>query len=94
MDGGVKPVFYGYRASTTWLTRFRDLQGQLARWMEELSQYSMVIEHRLGLSMEMRMECLQFRIHCPIVISIVLEREWKICPVVGVFFVSEICRNC
>ena len=34
--------------SLTWLTQFRDLQGQLARWMEELSQYSMVIEHRPG----------------------------------------------
>ena len=35
-------------SSLTWLLRFKDPQGQLARWMEELSQYNMVIQHRPG----------------------------------------------
>lgn len=35
-------------ASLTWIMRFRHLEGQLARWMEELSQYDMEILHRSG----------------------------------------------
>lgn len=35
-------------ASLTWLLNFREPQGQLARWMEELSQYNMVLKHRPG----------------------------------------------
>ena len=35
-------------SSLTWLLRFKEPQGQLARWMEELSQYDMVLEHRSG----------------------------------------------
>ena len=31
-----------------WLTRFKYPQGQLARWLEELSQYDMEIVHRPG----------------------------------------------
>ena len=34
--------------SLTWLMRFRDVQGQLARWLEELSQYDMVLVYRPG----------------------------------------------
>lgn len=34
-----------------WLFRFKALQGQLARWLEELSQYSFVIQHRAGKSL-------------------------------------------
>lgn len=34
--------------SLVWLTRFKNVQGQLARWLEELSQYDMVILHRPG----------------------------------------------
>jgi hypothetical protein len=33
-------------SSLTWLLGFKEPQGQLARWMEELSQYDMVIKHR------------------------------------------------
>lgn len=33
-----------------WLFRFKAPQGQLARWLEELSQYSFVIQHRAGKS--------------------------------------------
>ena len=36
-------------SSLTWLLRFKDPQGQIARWMEELSQYNMIIKHRPGL---------------------------------------------
>ena len=32
--------------SLVWLLRFRNVQGQLARWLEELSQYDMVVLHR------------------------------------------------
>jgi hypothetical protein len=35
-------------SSLTWLLRFKAPQGQLARWMEELSQYNMVVKHRAG----------------------------------------------
>ena len=35
-------------SSLTWLLGFKKPQGQLARWMEELSQYDMVIKHRPG----------------------------------------------
>ena len=34
--------------SLTWLLRFKEPQGQLARWIEELSQYNMVLKHRKG----------------------------------------------
>ena len=34
--------------SLVWLMRFRHAEGQLARWLEELSQYDMVIIHRAG----------------------------------------------
>ena len=34
--------------SLVWLTHFKNLQGQLARWLEELQQYSMQICHRRG----------------------------------------------
>lgn len=34
--------------SLIWLMRFRYIEGQLARWLEELSQYSMHIIHRAG----------------------------------------------
>ena len=33
-------------SSLTWLLRFKEPQGQLARWIEELSQYNMVVKHR------------------------------------------------
>lgn len=34
--------------SLTWLLNFKNIEGQLARWIEELSQYNMVIQHRSG----------------------------------------------
>ena len=34
--------------SLTWLFRFKHPVGQLGRWLEELSQYSMTIQHRPG----------------------------------------------
>lgn len=34
--------------SLTWLVNFRHPEGQIARWLEELSQYNMQIEHRPG----------------------------------------------
>ena len=35
-------------ASLAWLLRFRNAEGQLARWLEELGQYDMTILHRSG----------------------------------------------
>ena len=35
-------------SSLIWLMRFKDPQGQLARWIEELSQYTLILEHRKG----------------------------------------------
>ena len=34
--------------SLTWLLRFKYIEGQLARWLEELSQFDMTILHRSG----------------------------------------------
>ena len=36
--------------SLVWLTRFRNIEGQLARWLEELSQYDYLIVHRAGVA--------------------------------------------
>ena len=35
-------------SSLTWLMRFKEPQGQIARWLEELSQYDMTLQHRAG----------------------------------------------
>lgn len=35
-------------SSLTWLLRFKEPQGQLARWLEELSLYDMTVLHRPG----------------------------------------------
>ncbi|VDI32099.1 Hypothetical predicted protein, partial [Mytilus galloprovincialis] len=35
-------------SSLTWLTNFKELQGQIARWLEEISQFDMEIKHRPG----------------------------------------------
>ena len=35
--------------SLTWLTRFRHVEGQLARWLEELAEYDFGIIHRKGM---------------------------------------------
>jgi transposase InsO family protein len=35
-------------SSLTWLLRFKEPQGQIARWLEELSQYDMKVIHRAG----------------------------------------------
>jgi transposase InsO family protein len=36
-------------SSLTWLLRFKAPQGQLARWIEELSQYNFIVKHRAGI---------------------------------------------
>ena len=35
-------------SSLTWLMRFKNAEGMIARWLEELSQYDMIIQHRPG----------------------------------------------
>lgn len=32
--------------SLTWLLSFKNIEGQLARWIKDLAQYHMVIQHR------------------------------------------------
>jgi hypothetical protein len=34
--------------SLAWLLGFKNIEEQLARWLEELSQYSMTVQHRSG----------------------------------------------
>ncbi|CAG2200311.1 unnamed protein product [Mytilus edulis] len=34
--------------SLKWLMNFKNIEGQLARWLEELSQYNLIIQHRPG----------------------------------------------
>lgn len=36
--------------SLKWLMSFKNLEGQLARWLERLQQYDFIITHRKGLS--------------------------------------------
>ncbi len=35
-------------SSLVWLMQFKYIEGQLARWLEELRQFDMKIEHRAG----------------------------------------------
>ena len=35
-------------SSLRWLLNFKEPDGQLARWLEELNQYDMVVQHRAG----------------------------------------------
>ena len=35
-------------SSLAWLMRFKNINGQLARWLEELSQFDMKVLHRKG----------------------------------------------
>lgn len=37
-------------AALKWLLRFKEPEGQLARWMEVLSEYDFTVEHRAGRS--------------------------------------------
>lgn len=45
---GRKFLLRSDHASLTWLMKFKNADGQLARWLEILSQFDMIIEHRPG----------------------------------------------
>ena len=45
---GWKFVVCTDHSSLTWLMPFHHVEGMLAHWLEELSQYDMVIQHRKG----------------------------------------------
>ena len=45
--------------SLTWLLRFKYIEGQLAHWLEELSQFDMTVIHRPGIKHEKRDEMLR-----------------------------------
>ena len=36
-------------SSLTWLMRFQHMEGMIACWLEELSQYDMIVQHWLGI---------------------------------------------
>ena len=46
--------------SLTWLMCFQHIEGQLARWLEELSQFDMMLQHCPGQNMAMLMGCPTF----------------------------------
>ena len=69
-------------SSLAWLMRFKDTEGQLARWLEEQAQYDMQIIHRKGEKhMMMLMPCLDFRTPCTTVTAIEEEQRWTRFPV-------------
>jgi hypothetical protein len=45
---GAKFVVRTDHNSLVWLCHFRELDGQLARWLETLAQYDFEIQHRKG----------------------------------------------
>ena len=45
---GVEVICRSDHRALTWLTNFKQMQGQLARWLEELTRYNLVIEYRPG----------------------------------------------
>ena len=45
---GRRFILRTYHNSLVWLTQFKHIEGQLARWLEELSQFDMEIVHRPG----------------------------------------------
>lgn len=45
---GRKVILRTNLSSLRWIFSFKDPQGQLARWLEVLSQYHFTIEHREG----------------------------------------------
>ena len=69
-------------SSPTWLMRFKQPEGQLAQWLEELSQFDMTIQHRPGhkhgnadgLSMTIKITCL-----CHLPVNIIAKATSAIC---------------
>ena len=53
--------------------RFHNAEGMLARWLEELSQYDMVIQHHPGKNMEMQMVYLKFQMRQNSAAAIVMD---------------------
>ena len=45
---GVDVICRTDHRALAWLTNFKDIQGQLARWLEELSRYNLVIQYVPG----------------------------------------------
>jgi len=46
--------------SLTLLFSFKNIEDQLARWIEEHAQYDMVIQHRAGKNIKMLMRCKEY----------------------------------
>ena len=46
--------------SLIWLLNFRNIEGQLARWIVELAQYNMIIQHRSGINTSTLTDCSVF----------------------------------
>ena len=45
---GKKFIVRTDHSSLTWLLKFKNPQGQIARWIEQLSQFHMIVQHRPG----------------------------------------------
>ena len=45
---GVETVVRTYHGALTWLMNFKNIEGQMARWMETLGSYHLKIKHRIG----------------------------------------------
>jgi hypothetical protein len=46
--------------SLIWLLNFKNIEGQLARWIVELAQYNMFIQHRSGINTSTLTDCSVF----------------------------------
>ena len=44
-----------HHGSLVWLMNFKYIEGQLARWMEELQEYDMEVSHRAGRALRVSM---------------------------------------
>ena len=53
--------------SLTWLMNFKNIEGQLARWLEELSQYDIIIQHRSEKDIKMLMHFQDYQMKLTIV---------------------------
>lgn len=80
-------------SSLTWLLNFKDPQGQLARWLEELSQYDMIVRHRAG-KKHVNADCMSRRPHseieCP---NYLLGVELKDLPCKGCPYCTKAHEN-
>ena len=66
----------------TWLLKFYEPQGHIARWLEELSEYNLIVKHRAGVQHSNAdvLSRIPYRVAA---LDIRLELNCGICPVVA-----------